>query len=156
MRDKPYLVFHAFPCDLAQVDTQASTPSFEEHENTLNNSTWPCPSKTSSDAACTPPRLPDIAKQPMMSFWPRCKGNQRVMQVKQETSMSQTPPPQTPSGLHTGNIRAGGKIQADNVVAGVQVQGGDAATARHASTRRKRCSRRVASKPCRTSSPQTS
>jgi hypothetical protein len=44
--------------------------------------------------------------------------------------MSQTPPPQTPSGLRTGSIKAGGKIQADNVVTGIQVQGGDAATAR--------------------------
>ena len=43
---------------------------------------------------------------------------------------AQTPPPQTPSGLRTGSIKAGGKIQADNVVTGIQIQGGDAAIAR--------------------------
>src|SRR5262245_9495885 len=43
---------------------------------------------------------------------------------------AQTPPPQAPSGLCTGSIKAGGKIQADNVVTGIQIQGGDAATAR--------------------------
>jgi len=49
---------------------------------------------------------------------------------EQESTMSRTPPPQTPSGLRTGSIKAGGKIQADNVVAGIQIQGGDAAIAR--------------------------
>jgi hypothetical protein len=43
--------------------------------------------------------------------------------------MSPTPPPQTPSRLRTGSIKAG-KIQADNVVTGIQIQGGDAAIAR--------------------------
>jgi len=49
---------------------------------------------------------------------------------EQGRTVPPTPPPQTPSGLRTGSIKAGGKIQADNVVTGIQIQGGDAAIAR--------------------------
>ena len=43
--------------------------------------------------------------------------------------MSETSPPHNLSGMRTGSINAGGKIQADNIITGVQVQGGDAETA---------------------------
>jgi hypothetical protein len=43
--------------------------------------------------------------------------------------MSQTPPNNT-SQTRTGGVRAGGKIKADNIVTGAQVQGADAETAR--------------------------
>jgi hypothetical protein len=43
---------------------------------------------------------------------------------------AKTPPPQTPSGIRTGSIKAGGKMQADNAVTGIQIQGGDVAIAR--------------------------
>ena len=44
--------------------------------------------------------------------------------------MSQTSPPNNPSGMRTGSVKAGGRIEAENVVAGVQIQGADAETAR--------------------------
>ena len=44
--------------------------------------------------------------------------------------MSETSSPHTPGGRRTGNVRAGRNLQADHVVAGIQIQGGDAATAR--------------------------
>lgn len=44
--------------------------------------------------------------------------------------MSQTSPPDNTPRTHTGSVSAGGKIEADNIVTGVQVQGTDAETAR--------------------------
>jgi hypothetical protein len=44
--------------------------------------------------------------------------------------MSQTSSPHNPPGSGTGSVRAGGKIEAENIVTGVQVHGADAETAR--------------------------
>ncbi|HEY7496080.1 MAG TPA: hypothetical protein VIH59_33880 [Candidatus Tectomicrobia bacterium] len=44
--------------------------------------------------------------------------------------MSQTSPPDNTPRPRTGGVRAGGRIEADNIVTGVQVQGADAKTAR--------------------------
>jgi hypothetical protein len=44
--------------------------------------------------------------------------------------MSQTSPPDNTPRPRTGNVRAGGQIEAENIVTGTQVQGADAETAR--------------------------
>jgi hypothetical protein len=44
--------------------------------------------------------------------------------------MSQTVPPDNTPRVRTGSVRAGRDLKADNIVAGVQVQGADAETAR--------------------------
>ena len=44
--------------------------------------------------------------------------------------MSQTSSPNNTPPTRTGGVRAGGKIEAENIVTGTQVQGGDAETAR--------------------------
>ena len=44
--------------------------------------------------------------------------------------MSQTSPPNNTLRTRTGGVKAGGKIEADNIVTGAQVQGADAETAR--------------------------
>jgi hypothetical protein len=44
--------------------------------------------------------------------------------------MSQTSPPDNTPRPRTGNVRAGGRIEAENIVTGPQVQGADAETAR--------------------------
>ncbi len=42
--------------------------------------------------------------------------------------MTQTPSHHTSTGSSTGNVKAGRNIQAENIVAGMQIQGGDTAT----------------------------
>jgi DNA repair exonuclease SbcCD ATPase subunit len=44
--------------------------------------------------------------------------------------MSEPSPSKNTPPTHTGSVRAGGKIEADNIVTGTQIQGADAETAR--------------------------